>query len=131
MTSLTAHAGRLFASIGSYTSSILDAPADVRGRVFAIRPGACASFEHDLGSGWRHLAAVRRADRIELYLDQALCAEARLADAPYDLTHAAPLRIGLGAVDYFSGCIRDIRLWRGAADPAHIAALATPPPTAR
>ena len=39
VTSLTVYKEKLFASIGSCTSSILDAPADVRGRVFAMEAG--------------------------------------------------------------------------------------------
>jgi hypothetical protein len=52
VTSMTVFDGKLFASIGSSTSSILDAPADVRGKVFSIEAGKVASYDDDLGPGW-------------------------------------------------------------------------------
>jgi hypothetical protein len=60
VTSLTVYGGKLFASMGSCTSSHLDAPADFRGRVYATIAGQCVSYDRDLGPGWKHLAAVRR-----------------------------------------------------------------------
>ena len=59
LTSLAVYNGRLFGSIGSSTSSILDAPADVRGKVFSMEAGKVASYDDDLGSGWKHLVAMR------------------------------------------------------------------------
>jgi len=128
VTSLTAWSGRLFAGIGSYTSSIEDAPADLRGRVFAIRAGHCVSWDRDIGSRWRYLTAVRRDNRLELYLDGELSAHSEAPSANYDLSNAAPLRIGFGPTDYFSGSIRDVRLWRAPLDHDEINRLAAVKP---
>ncbi len=75
VTSLTVFDGRLFASMGSCTSSRLDAPCDFRGRVYAMQAGACASWDRDLGPGWKHIAAVKRGDRLELYVGGAQCGD--------------------------------------------------------
>jgi len=60
VTSLTQHDGLLFASVGSCTSAAEDAPADVRGSVWAFSAGVVATTPHTLAPGRRHIAAVRR-----------------------------------------------------------------------
>ena len=112
VTSLTVHQGKLFASIGSCTSSVLDAPADVRGKVFSIEAGKCVSTGEDLGSGWKHIAAVRQGNRIKLYIDGKLAVQSSAFNPnDFDLTNDRPLRIGFGELDYFTGKIRDVRIF--------------------
>ena len=72
VTSLTVYDGKLFASIGSSTSSILDAPADVRGKVFSMEAGKVASYDDDLGPGWKHLVAMRDGGQLKLFVDGKL-----------------------------------------------------------
>jgi hypothetical protein len=125
VTSLTTFQGKQFASLGSCTSSRLDAPCDFRGQVYAMQVGRCVSYDRDLGAGWKHLTAMRRDDQLELYIDGTLVAtSARFAADDYNLTSDAPLRIGFGEVDYFSGRIRDVRLYDRALKPDEISALA-------
>lgn len=115
VTSLTIHDGRLFASIGSCTSSVLDAPADVRGRVFSMEAGKCASTENDIGPGWKHLAAIRQGGLLKLFVDGKLVATSTAFEsADYDLSTDRPLRIGFGQTDYFAGKIADVRLYNRA-----------------
>jgi hypothetical protein len=132
VTSLTVHAGKLFASVGSCTSSVADAPADVRGSVFSYAAGRCVSFDDDLGPGWRHLTAVRRGDRLRLFVDGRLVATSDSFDpGRYDLAGVGPLQIGRGEQDYFTGRIRDVRLYdRGLADDEIAALPAIEPPAA-
>jgi len=114
-------------SMGSCTSSHLDAPADFRGTVFAMQGGQCVSHDRDLGPGWKHLAAVRRGERLELYFNGSRKAEsAGLDQAAFDLSTNAPLRIGAGETDSFSGRIREVRLYRGALSAREIRCLAEP-----
>ena len=126
VTSLTVHSGKLFASIGSCTSSVQDAPADVRGSVFSYTAGRCVSYDDDLGPGWRHLVAVRRGDRLQLSVDGRLVATSASFDPDrYDLTTGGALKIGFGEQDFFTGRIREVRLYRRAIDEDEIAALQT------
>jgi hypothetical protein len=126
VTSLTVHSGKLFASIGSCTSSVEDAPADVRGSVFSYTAGRCVSYDDDLGPGWRHLVAVRRGDRLQLSVDGRLVATSASFDPDrYDLTTGGALKIGFGEQDFFTGRIREVRLYRRAIDEDEIAALQT------
>ena len=128
VTSLTVYGGKLFAGMGSCTSSHLDAPADFRGRVYAIQAGRCASYDRDLGPGWKHLTAIRRGDRLELYVQGKLVATSSTFNpADYDLTSGCPLRIGFGELDYFSGRIREVRLYRRALDAGEVSGLAAAP----
>jgi penicillin amidase len=135
VTSLTTFQGRQYASLGSCTSSRLDAPCDFRGRVFAMQAGPCVSVDRDLGPGWKHLTAVRRGNRLDLHVDGRLAATSpAFRPAAFDLSSDSPLRIGFGEVDYFSGRIRDVRLYGRALGSDEIAALAAvpadPPPRA-
>jgi hypothetical protein len=124
VTSLTVAAGRLFAGIGSCTSSVLDAPCDVRGQVFAMEAGKCASFDRDLGPGWKHLAAVRTKKRLECWIDGRLQATSSAFEpGEYRLTNGAPLKIGGGEMDGFSGKIRDVRIYNRALDEPTIGRL--------
>jgi hypothetical protein len=61
--------------MGSCTSSHLDAPADFRGRVHTMEAGKGVSNDRDLGPGWKHLAAVKRGGRLELWVDGAKASE--------------------------------------------------------
>jgi hypothetical protein len=130
VTSLTPFAGRLNASVGSYTSSTQDGAADQRGRVYSIRAGNCVSYDHDLGGAWRHLTAVRNGNRLELYLDGKLVAKSEADSTTYDLSNAAPLRIGFGPTDFFSGRIAEVRLWKAALEDNDIASAAAGAPPA-
>jgi Concanavalin A-like lectin/glucanases superfamily len=125
VTSLTVHGGKLFAGIGGYTSALADAPADTRGRVFAFQAGQCVCYDRDLGAGWKHLAALRRGGRLEIYIDGKLQATSQpFAAGDYDLSTTAPLKIGFGEFDYFSGRIREVRLYHRALSANEIAKLA-------
>src|SRR5690606_31254587 len=75
LTSLTIYDGKLFASTGNCTSNIGDSPlGDSRGKVFCMEAGKCVSYDRDLGTGWKHLAAVRERGRLKLYIDGKLVA---------------------------------------------------------
>lgn len=112
VTSLTVYDGKLFASTGSCTSSVLDAPADVRGKVFSMEAGKVASYDDDLGPGWKHIAAVREGGQLKLYIDGKLVGESSSFDsAAYDVSTVQPLRIGFGQTEYFAGKMADVRLY--------------------
>jgi len=125
VTSLTVYDGKLFASTGSCTSSVLDAPADVRGKVFSIKAGECISYDRDLGPGWKHLAAVREHGKLKLYVGGQLVASSSPFNAEdYDLSIDGPLRIGFGQTDYFSGKIADVRVYKRALSEKDIQQIA-------
>jgi len=95
------------------------------GRVHSIEAGKNATVDRELKPGWRHVAAIRRGTRLELYVDGELAGRsAEFQPADYELTTQVPLRIGLGAHDYYCGRMADVRLYRGALTPETIQQVA-------
>jgi hypothetical protein len=80
-----------------------------------MEAGKVASYDDDLGPGWKHLTAIREDDRLKLYVDGKLVAEsARFAAADYDLSTDQALRIGFGQQSHFCGKLRNVRLYNRA-----------------
>jgi hypothetical protein len=95
------------------------------GRVYSREAGRNVTYDRALEPGWRHLAVVREAARLALYVDGKLVAARPAPDSPpLDLDNRMPLRIGLGAYDYFRGSLSDLRLYGRALTAAEVAALA-------
>jgi hypothetical protein len=85
------------------------------GHVHSLEAGACITHDQELPSGWHHVAAVRRADRLELYVDGRRVAESTtFLPADYDVSTAAPLTVGSGPVDDFQGHLSDLRIFKRA-----------------
>ena len=127
LTSLAIHKGKLFAGTGTCTSALLDTPADpddVLGKVFSMEAGKCASYDDDLGPGWKHIAAVRERGLLKLYVDGKLVAKSSSFDpADYDVSTDQPLHIGFGQTDYFFGRISEVRVYNLALTAAKIRKL--------
>ena len=88
---------------------------DVLGKVFSMEAGKCASYDHDLGPGWKHIAGVREGGWLKLYVDGTMVAKSSpFNPADYDVATDQPLRIGLGQTDYFSGKISEVRVYNRA-----------------
>jgi len=116
---LAIYRGKLFAGTWNWEY-------DLPGHVYCMEAGSNVTYDHELAEGWRHLAAIRRAERLELYVDGERVAQSSTVDAPrYDLANDAPLQIGFGAGDYFKGSMRDVRLYRRALEPAEVRQLST------
>jgi hypothetical protein len=91
---------------------VLDAPADVRGKVFSMEAGKVASYGEDLGAGWKHIAAVRDNGMLKLFVNGKLVASSASFDtSDYDVSVEQPLRIGFGQTEYFDGKMSDVRLY--------------------
>jgi hypothetical protein len=94
------------------------------GTIHSLETGKCVTYDRALPSGWRHLAAVRDADRLRLYVDGAQVAESTPFDPKqFELSTDVPLLIGAGSGDFFSGRIRDVRVYAAALSAAQIANL--------
>jgi hypothetical protein len=95
------------------------------GRIHTLEAGANATFDRALAPGWHHAAAVREGGRLLLYVDgKQAAASAPFDPADYDLTCAAPMRIGAGANDFFNGAMRDLRVYQRALTASEVEALA-------
>lgn len=110
--SMAVHAGRLFA--GTLPS----------GKVLSIEAGKSATCGSQLAPGWHHVAAVKGADRLRIYVDGELAAESSKFDpAEYDLSNDEPLSIGKGPTDYLNGRLCDLRIYRRAFSAEEISTL--------
>lgn len=99
------------------------------GNVFACSAGRQVAHDHTLSSAWHHVAAVKSAGVLRLYLDGGLVAESASFEADhYDLDSAAPWRIGAGVNGPFNGRLADVRVYGQALEPSAIRALANSKP---
>ena len=99
------------------------------GHVHSMRAGAVASDDGSLAPGWRHLAGVRRGDRVELFVDGQMVATSEVTTIGESVAPDAgtPLVIGGGPRAGFEGELADVRVWDRALDPGELAALAVEP----
>ena len=96
------------------------------GRVLSLEAGKCVTHDRALEPGWRHIAAVRAAGRLELYVDgQRVATSSAFGPGDYNLAPNAPLRLGFGEHDYLNGKLRDLRLYARALKADEIRALCT------
>lgn len=95
------------------------------GHVRALEAGKCATLDREFPPGWRHIAAVKAAGRLKLYVDaECVAASSPFDPARYDLSCNAPLKIGFGQHDYFKGRMKDLRIYDRALSEAEIVSLA-------
>lgn len=94
------------------------------GHIWSLEAGKCATYDRALAPGWRHVAAVRRGSRLELYVDGSSVATSSAFDpSDYNLANDRPLRIGFGEHDYFNGKLNDLRIYDRAIDEDQVRAL--------
>lgn len=110
--SMAVYQGRLFA--GTLPS----------GRVHSVEIGRNVTDDRTLTPGWHHLAAVRAADHLKLYIDsEHVASSTRFEPGEFDLTNDQPLRIGWGTTDHFNGRMSDLRLYNRALNADEIQSI--------
>jgi hypothetical protein len=111
--SMTVFQGKLFVSTATCYRTMIDPPQDggMRGNVYSFATGSCVSDDHDLGNGWKHVAAVRHGKELKLFVDGEVVASSANTGPPVDLSCEAPLRIGFGPEGYFEGKMREVRVY--------------------
>ena len=125
ITSMTVYDGKIYAGIASCTSSPLDAPADVRGKVYSMEAGKCVSYHEDIGPGWKQITAVRNEGILKLFIDGKLVASSTsFSPQDFDISTDQSLKIGFGQNDYFKGRINHVRIYRKALIESEIKKLA-------
>jgi hypothetical protein len=125
-TSISTFEGKLFASTGTCFRRMVEPPRpnETRGKVYSISTGASVMLHRDIGSGWKHLAAVRDGGNLKIYAGGELKASAPVGSQTFDVSNKEPLTIGFGPVDYFSGKLREIRVYNKAIGAEEIRQLA-------
>ncbi|MFO0947270.1 MAG: LamG domain-containing protein [Planctomycetota bacterium] len=95
------------------------------GHVFSLRAGNVVTEDRELSSGWHHLAAVRRADQLVLYVDGKQVAASPMSGG-VAFAKDQPLRIGFGSHDYWNGRIKEVRLYSRPLSEEEIDQLSVP-----
>lgn len=121
---LTIFQGQLFMGtsmlLGNYDPN---APPEA-GRVYAMKAGENVSLDDDLGDGWTHVIAVKERGHLKLYVNGDLRVTSPPFDnSDYDVSNSESLVIGLGAQNYFSGILDDLRIYGGSLSPDQVLAL--------
>jgi hypothetical protein len=94
------------------------------GHVHSLESGKVVSMNHDLGTGWKHIVAVRSGDRLRLYVDGEQVAQSTsFIPLDYNINNIQPMRIGLGANEFFNGKISDLQVFGRALKESEISAL--------
>ena len=95
------------------------------GKIFAYSAGHQAMWGHSLSAGWHHVAAVKSANRLTLFVDGERVAQTPLFDAKSYLVDAnQPLRLGTGTNGPLNGALADVRIFRRTLNLTEIQALA-------
>ena len=88
--------------------------------------GQTVSHDHDIGTGWTHVTAIRQGRELQLYVDGEQVATSQAPDShTFDLTNPRPLTIGAGLQGTFAGCIADLRLYNGVLNDNQVKAIAS------
>jgi hypothetical protein len=118
LTAFASFQGRLFACTGSCAGRAADVdPEGTLGRVYSVQAGQVVSHEHDIGGGWTHLAAIRQARQLRLFVNGQLAASTQAPEGRnFNLSNDQPLVIGFGAQGHFAGAMADLRWYARALD---------------
>ncbi len=100
------------------------------GRVHSMTVGLVASDDRALGTGWRHVAAIRRGPAAELFIDGELVGR-RAGDGVRSLGLDRPetLTLGGGPRGGFEGELANVRLHDRALTEGQVQAAAARPPS--
>lgn len=94
------------------------------GHVRSFAAGQNVTYDRELPSGWRHIAAVRERSRLKLYVDGELVAQSgEISGDQLDVSNDKPLSIGFGPHDHFLGKLKDVRVYSTALTPAEVRSL--------
>jgi hypothetical protein len=122
--SLTVYQGKLYATSSSSKGRPFGHAWPEVGKVYSMSAGANVSYDYDLGTGWKHVVAVREGNLLKLYLDGELISVSESFDPDqYDLSNDETLKIGFGSVDYFSGLMDEVRIYDRALEPKEVKQL--------
>ena len=94
------------------------------GRIYGYQAGASVAAPRELAAGWQHIAAIKTADKLQLYINGKLVKEAAIPhQLRFQTAAETSLKIGFGPNDYFNGEIRELRLYNRALKSGEIGQL--------
>ncbi|MBW7890065.1 MAG: LamG domain-containing protein [Chitinophagaceae bacterium] len=96
------------------------------GKIYGYEAGKSVMSPDEISAGWQHVAAIKTADRLRLFVNGKIVSETKIPDSvKMNLNNGLPLQIGFGPNDYFNGRLRELRLYNRALNEREIRALST------
>lgn len=99
------------------------------GKIFSYESGRNILWGHSLAKDWHHVAAIKSADKLMLYLDGNKVSESVRFDArDFQLANDGVIKIGAGASENFPGKMSDFRIYNQTLDVELVKKLASMKP---
>ena len=96
------------------------------GKIFSHESGKSVSMAGSLKEGWQHITAVKTKQNLKLYVNGKIVSKTDTPDSvKFNLDNESPFKIGFGANDYFSGRMRELRLYKRALSDREIRKLSS------
>ncbi|HOE58871.1 MAG: T9SS type A sorting domain-containing protein [Bacteroidales bacterium] len=81
-------------------------------RLYEWKTGVSISYDYQFSNGWQHVAVVREATSLKMYINGVLVNTSdAFTQGDYDLSNTNNLLIGFGQQDFFKGTMDEIRVW--------------------
>lgn len=95
------------------------------GKVYGFEAGRSVMSPDEVPpGGWQHVAAVKTADRLQLFINGELVNETTIPGSmQFNFNNGSALKIGAGSNDHFNGRMREVRLYDRALKNEEIAVL--------
>lgn len=93
------------------------------GKVWSMAAGQNVTYDKELPPGWHHIVAKRTDTKLELFLDGKSVATTSVSGPAINVDNSEPLLIGFGANDFFSGALRDVRIYGRSLEEDEIAVI--------
>lgn len=95
------------------------------GKVYAFEAGKSVMSPDALPSGWQHIAAIKTANHLKLFINGEWVSETKIPGSmKFNVDSPSSLKIGFGPNDYFNGRIKALRLYNRALNDREIKRLA-------
>ncbi|GAB6283406.1 MAG: hypothetical protein STSR0008_21720 [Ignavibacterium sp.] len=98
-------------SLAVYNGKLYGGTAN-NGRLYEWKTGVSVSYDYQFPNRWQHVAAVRDATSLKMYVNGVLVKTSdAFTQSDYDLSNTNDLLVGFGQQDYFKGTIDEVRIW--------------------
>ncbi len=95
------------------------------GHIYSYEAGKSVAWDQSFPAGWHHIAALKSANTLKLYVDGQLVNKTQIPDSlRFNMDSTAPMRIGFGQYDIFNGQINEVRLYNRVLKEKEIKSLA-------
>lgn len=96
------------------------------GNIYGFEAGKSVMSPDPVPPGWQHVVAVKKSDRLQLYINGNLVSRRDFSDATeFNLLSDSSIKIGFGSNKHFNGKIREFRIYKRVLSTVEIKKLAS------